>query len=782
MKAISIFLLILFTWISVCYAQNTSFSVSGYVQDISSGERLPGAVIYCPNTSKGTQTNPYGFFTLFLSAESKGIEVSHIGFQSQWIEFNQKHDTSFIVSLAPKDVELGEIVVSAQRETTLIKRMGQHQLASSQIEKIPMVLGEPDLLKAYQMMPGVQSGIEGTSGMVVRGSDPGQNLILLDGVPVYNANHLFGLFSVFDNDAIKSSTLIKGAFPARYGGRVSSVLDVRMKEGNNQQLKGVASIGLISSKIMLEGPIVKEKTSFMVSARRTYLDLLSIPYQRIVSGKNALWKYSFQDINLKINHIINPNNRLFLSFYNGKDEYSYKGKISDIGGKNVTEEKNGFNWGNLTSTLRWNWQPGRRFFCNTTLIYSDYAFNTNKYTKVSEQIDTTINSSVLDLKFRSGIKDYGISVDFDYVPAQSHQLRFGALFTHHKFFPGVNIVDFNSFGSLLEGDTLSNNQTFYNNETALYIEDEWSISPLWVLQAGLRSTAFSTNNKMYFNMEPRFFLKFLPSKNRWVGLAYSRTSQNIHLLTNSSVGFPTDQWVPITEKVKPILAHQANLSYNMEFGTSFSFSTELFYKQMKNVVEYSENANLKKDWQDIIVQGNGTAFGAEFMLSKEKGKLTGWIAYTLSKSDRKFDEINDGISFPYKYDRRHDFKIVMMYPLGKKADLGVNWVITTGNAVTLPTERICSATSLENQYYGYQYSYELYIYDKKNNFRMPTYHRLDVTVNFHKKMKHFNRTLSLGVYNVYAQPNALYYDFFDGKLRSNSFVTLLPSINYILRY
>ncbi len=782
MKAFAFFLLIFLLWSALGYTQNTSFTISGYVQDNTSGERLPGAVVYCPKTSNGTQTNPYGFFTLMLTPESKGIEVSHIGFQPKWIEFNQTHDTSFIVGLAKRDIEIGEIIVSAQKETKLMKRTGQHQLAPSQIEKIPMVLGETDLMKAYQMLPGVQSGIEGTSGMVVRGSDPGQNLILLDGVPVYNANHLFGLFSVFDSDAIKSSTLIKGAFPARYGGRVSSVLDVRMKEGNNQEIKGIVSIGLISSKIMLEGPIVKGKTSFMVSARRTYLDLLSLPYQRVLYEKNALWKYSFQDLNFKINHIVNSNNRLYFSIYNGSDAYSYKSKYSDTEKKIETEEKNGFNWGNLTSTLRWNWQPGKRFFCNTTLIYSDYTFNTNKYTKVTDRLDSINTTSVLNLKFKSGIKDFGICVDFDYAPAQNHQLRFGALFTHHQFFPGVNIVDFNNFGSIIKADTISKNHALNNNETALYIEDEWTITPQWVLQAGLRSTAFSTDKKKYLTVEPRFFLKFTPNENNSFGLAYSRTSQNIHLLTNSSVGFPTDQWVPITANVKPILAHQANLSYNQELSSTFNFSAELFFKQMKNVIEYSENANLKKDWQDIIVQGNGTAYGAEFLLNKEKGKLTGWIAYTISKSDRKFDEINEGITFPYKYDRRHDIKIVVMYPLGKRADLGINWVFTTGNAVTLPTERIFSATSFENQFYGYDYSSELYIYDRKNNFRMPNYHRLDVTINFHKKLKYFNRTLSLGIYNIYAQQNALYYDFIDGKLRSNSFVTFLPSINYVLRY
>jgi len=782
MNRIFLLLLFFFSLLTTGYGQKTSFIVSGYVQDAASGERLPGAVIYCPVTTKGAQTNHYGFFSLPMNSQSNLIEVSYIGFQTKAVGINGTKDTFLIVNLEKKGLEIDEVIVSSQKTTRSLQRLGQHRLPTSQIEKIPMVLGETDLLKAYQMLPGVQSGIEGTAGMVVRGSDPGQNLILLDGVPVYNASHLFGLFSVFDTDAIKSSTLIKGAFPARYGGRVSSVLDIRMKEGNNQELKGVVSIGLISSKIMLEGPIIKGKTSFLVSARRTYIDLLSYPYQRLLNGKDALWKYNFHDLNLKLNHIANDKNRFYLSIYNGMMFYSFSAKYCDFDNTLQSEEKNGFNWGNLTATFRWNYQPGRRLFCNTTLIYSQYVFSTHSYTKLTDNRDFTGKSSVLDLNFNSGIVDYGTTIDFEYMLKQNHQLRFGALFTHHRFMPGVNIVDFNDLGGLLKADTINNSKDLYDNEFATYLESEWNISTEWMLQAGLRCNSFFTDTKTYLSIEPRIFLKYMPSSRSWFGLAYSRTSQNIHLLTNSSVGFPTDQWMPITDRVKPTLANQYNLSYNQGIGDSYSFSTELFYKDMDNVIEYRENANLKNDWQDIVEQGKGEVYGIELLLNKEKGKLTGWIAYTLSKSDRIFSTINDGIVFPYKYDRRHDFKIVMMYPLGKRVDVGINWVFTTGNAVTLPLERTISATSLDNLFYGYEYSWEVYTYNQKNNFRMPNYQRLDITFNLHKRLRHFDRTLSFGMYNVYARQNALYYDFFEGKLRSNSYITYMPSINYTLRF
>ncbi|MCF8357191.1 MAG: TonB-dependent receptor [Prolixibacteraceae bacterium] len=764
------------------FTQDKSFIISGYVQDASSGERLPGAGIYCAETARGTQTNTYGFFSISLSEMNRNIEVSYIGFTAKKIEIAAVKDTFIVVSLNKKQFEIDEVLVSADKTLQSVQRIGKHQLTSSQIEKIPIVLGETDILKAYQMLPGVQTGIQGTSGMVVRGSDPGQNLILLDGVPVYNASHLFGLFSVFNSDAINSSTLIKGAFPARYGGRVSSVMDIRMKEGNNQKLKGVASVGLISAKFLLEGPLIKGKTSFMLSARTTYIDLFTSLYQKLLYGNTALFSYNFHDLNLKVNHKITDHNRLYFSMYYGKDVYNNTMKFDDETDSIQTEHDNGFNWGNLTATLRWNFQPGKRLFFNTTLIYSRYAFETHTMTKTTYAADTTGKSSVFELGFNSGIEDYGAKVDVDYWPGKNHRVQFGALYTHHRFKPGVNIVDFTDFGNLLKADTIDHQEELYNNEAALYLEDEWSISPEFMVQAGIRGTSFFTDTKTYYSIEPRLFLKYTLNSNNWFGMAYSRTSQNIHLLTNSSVGFPTDQWVPVTDSVKPILANQYNISYNLNFDPGYSFSVEGFYKDMQNVVEYQENANLKNNWQEIIEQGEGKAYGIELLLKKESGKLTGWLAYTLSKSDRIFKDINNGIVFPYKYDRRHDFKIVMMYPLSEKIDIGVNWVFTTGHAVTLPLERIYNATSLDRLFYGYYYTPEVYTYDTKNNFRMPDYHRLDITVNFSRKLGRFDRTLSLGVYNVYAHHNALYYDFFEGKLRSISYLSVLPSINYVLRF
>jgi hypothetical protein len=762
--------------------QNKPSIISGYIEDEATGERLPGASVYCPETLNGVQTNPYGFFSIKPTEACSKIEIRVIGYHPRTLNLYSSIDSTIIIKLTRNVIEIEEIVVQAHTKHPSMNRGGLCQLTPSQIEKIPMILGESDILKAYQMMPGVQTAIQGTSGMVVRGSDPGQNLILLDGVPVYNASHLFGLFSVFDPEAIKSSSLLKGTFPARYGGRVSSVMDIRMKEGNNQEFKGVVSIGLISSKILLEGPISKGKTSFMVSARTTYLDIISYPFQRLLNGENALWKYNFHDLNFKINHIASEKNRFYFSVYKGKDDYSFSGKYSDLSGSKEIEEKNGFDWGNFTSTFRWNIEASKRLFCNTTLIFSNYGFNSNSYHKITDKTDGSGNTSLTDLNFSSGIRDYGLTVDFDYLAGKNHQLRFGGLYTNHRFKPGVNIIDFKDFGGLLSADTIKNYNVIINHEAAIYLEDEWVISQKWMLQAGIRGMLYNSQSKNYFNFEPRLFLKYSIDRNSWTGISYSKTSQNIHLLTNSSVGFPTDQWVPITEKVKPVFADHYNISYNLQLEKGMSLSVESFLKNMHNIIEYKENANLKDDWQDIIEQGKGIAYGLEILIKKESGKITGWLAYTLSKSDRMFLNINNAVAFPYKYDRRHDFKIVLMYPINNNIDLSANWVLTSGHAVTLPLERIVSSSATEGLLYGYQYPQEVYTYDLKNNFRMPVYHRLDISLNFNKKLTNFNRTLSIGLYNAYAKQNALYYDFFEGKLRSNSFLSILPSINYTIRY
>jgi hypothetical protein len=710
---------------------------------------------------------------------------SSLGYNTTQITINQSVDTLFVISLSPNYQELEEVTVTSQEGSYTSARSGLAQIPVSKIEKLPVILGETDILKSYQLLPGVQSTIEGTAGMVIRGGDPGQNLILLDGVPVYNVNHLFGLFSVFNTDAVKGSTLLKGTFPARYGGFASGVMDIRMKEGNMKEFTVDASIGLIASKLLVEGPIKKDKTSFLITARRTYLDLFAYPYFKLYLKDNAVWNYNFHDINLKVNHIFNLSNRLYLSFYNGRDKYGYKmedmSTLPATGEVTTNLDKEGFHWGNITGTLRWNCQWGKRLFSNITFIYSQYEFATSNETEETITGGSNDKHSVFKLDFSSGINDYGSTIDLDYQLGTLHHLRFGGMITHHHFTPGVNVYDFRDFSGLLEIDSINNAKSLNNIETAFYLEDEFQLTRQITVQAGIRNTVFYTGVTFYNSFEPRVFIKYKLSEKISTEASYAKTSQNVHFLTNSSVGFPTDQWVPVTDIIKPVIAQHVNMAVFGELGSQFHLSAEGFYKSIANVTEYEENANLSKNWQEIVEQGKGTAYGVEFMVKKELGKTTGWLAYTLSKSVRRFENINYGREYPYKYDRRHDLKIVVMHRFNRKVEVSADWIFTSGHAVTLPLASV-PADWTNKCFIAYQYPADFPYYEEKNNYRMPNYHRLDISANFHKEKRNYTRTISIGIYNVYMHHNALYYDFYAGKLRSHSMIPIMPAVSYNIHF
>ncbi|MBN1952576.1 MAG: carboxypeptidase-like regulatory domain-containing protein [Bacteroidales bacterium] len=761
-------------------SQPANNTLSGYIEDSTSGERLIGATLYDPSTGNNAVSNEYGFFSIRLEGESKKLEISYLGYEAAEYPIPEKKTESVIIKLVPEQQSLDEVVVTAQHDPIKSHSIGINRISMQSIRKIPVIAGEKDLLKAYQLMPGVQGGMEGTAGMVVRGSSPGENLILLDGVPVYNANHLFGFFSVFNTDAINSSTLMKGAPPARYGGRTSSVLDIRMKEGNTQKIKGSFSAGLISARLLVEGPLIKDKTTFLISARRTYLELLGYPYFKWVIKDDAMWAYNFQDINVKINHRINANNRIYFSLYTGNDAYQYtfSEDTETEAGTEHYEEKDAFSWGNLTGTLRWNHQFGPRVFSNTTLLYTRYTFETNTF---REDITTTVGdvkTNRYSMGFNSGIEDYGVSYDLDLFPNNMHRIRVGGTAVRHQFKPGVNIYDFRDFSGLLDVDSVNTGRTLTNFEFAAYLEDAIKLGSRFDLYLGLRYAAFLTEDTLYQSPEPRINLQFRFSENSSLEGSWGICSQNLHLLANSSVGFPTDQWVPVTKAVKPSGSIQYSLAYKQKLGPLINVSVECYYKQMTNLLEYKENANLKEYWEDIVVQGQGQAKGLEIMLQKEQGKSTGWIAYTLSKSDRLFDELNYGNSFPYKYDRRHDLKIVFMQEINERLEAGVTWIFTTGNAVTLPIEKV----SVLNQEYYLYYPPDYPYYESKNNYRLPNYHRLDFVINYTIQRKKTDHVFSFGLYNTYMHHNALYYTFYNGKLRSHSIIPIFPSFSYTISF
>lgn len=777
-------ILLLFFVVQRSTANDDKSVLSGYIQDAESGERLIAASIYHLGASIGTTTNNYGFFSITVPKGKSIFSISYLGYQKKTVELEILNDTNIVINLEREQLEIDEIVIVEKRGLKGGGKANHLKLAMNDVLKLPVILGETDVLKAYQLMPGIQSGIEGTAGMIIRGSDAGQNLILLDGVPVYNVNHLFGLFSVFNTDAIKSSTLMIGAFPARYGGRTASIMDIRMKEGNNQTIKGAASVGLISIKALVEGPIKKDRTSFLLSARRSYIDLFAYPYFKWIMNDEALWTYKFYDLNIKLNHILNDRNRVYFSYYNGQDKYKFENEEKTISNTSNEQtyftEKHGFSWGNNTGTIRWNHQFGNRLFSNTTFVFSQYRFQTNN--SIEEMvIGDEMEYTIFETDFYSGIADYGAAIDFDFRPTNKHHLRYGCSITHHRFRPGVNVLNFSDFEGLLEIDSMDTGELHTNIEMATYLENEFTLTDKIDVQVGIRYSVFQTNKMTYHSLEPRISISWMLFDSQVINLAYSKTSQPIHLLTNSSVGFPTDQWVPVTEKVKPIIGNQLNLSYQFNIGTNYNTTVSTFYKTMENVLEYKDNADRKMNWQDIIEQGEGSAKGIEILFGKKVGQTTGWLAYTISKSDRTFKNINEGRTFPYKYDRRHDIKVVIMHRVNKKVDFSANWIYNSGHAVTLPLE-VYVKENITNYFNGYFYPTEILNYDDKNGFRMPNYHRLDVAINFRKVNNRFDRTLTLGIYNVYMHRNAFYYDFYDGKLRSHSVIPIMPSINYSIRF
>ncbi len=763
-------------------AQNAT--ISGTVTDAKTGEPLLSANIYNSETLSGTASNTYGFYSLRQPQGSIALSATFTGYQSYTTTFNLTRDTVINIALEPV-IELDEVVVSGQSPLQNIRstQMGTIQLSPSKTETLPALLGETDIIKTFQLMPGVQGGTEGTSGFYVRGGGPDQNLILLDGVPVYNVSHLFGFMSVFNSDAIRNVTLIKGGFPARYGGRLSSVLDIRMKEGNNQEFKGSASIGIISSKLTLEGPIKSEKTSFMFSGRRSYVDLLSYPFQ-IMANKKAgdnenLWAgYYLQDFNAKINHTFNNQHRLYLSVYTGKDKffindkyeytdsYSYDGNQSSV--KYKSKDKARLQWGNTTGALRWNNIINNQLFANLTATVSDYKFRI--FEDYEEEridlIENTIEKKSYFYEYYSQIRDYGLKADFDFVPSPRHYLRFGIHNTLHYFSPGVTVNKDYYDSDSNPIDTIYGNKNIPANEMLVYLEDDITLSPAIRLNAGLHYSNFNVQGTTYHSLEPRLSARFMLTNRISVKASYTTMQQYLHLLANSSMGLPTDLWVPATKKIKPQKSQQAALGLAYAPNTIYELSVEGYYKHMENLIDYAEGASFfelnQGNWEDLVTSGEGESYGIEFLAQKHQGRVSGWVGYTLSWANRQFDEISSGQKYPYRYDSRHDISIVTTIRLSAKTDFGAAWVFRTGYPFTMEDEAYHSPyyffkepNSQHNDFSTIEH------FENRNNYRMPDYHRLDLGFNFHKQKKRVYRTWSVGVYNAYARNNPfmIYKDY-----------------------
>ncbi|MEZ5039162.1 MAG: TonB-dependent receptor [Saprospiraceae bacterium] len=777
-------LFVLGLWAHSLFAQR--YTISGYILDESSGENLLAANVYESNSGSGTTSNTYGFFSLTLPADTVNLHFSYIGYQAQNIRFDLKRDTTFTISLS-SSVSLATVEVTAERLERIEEssQMSRMEVPVEQIKKLPSLLGEVDVLKTLQLLPGVQSGGEGQTGLYVRGGSPDQNLVLLDGVPVYNVSHLLGIFSVFNADAIKNVTLTKGGFPARFGGRLSSILEINMKEGNLQEFHGEGSIGLISSKLTLEGPIKKGKTAFLIAGRRTYADLVFGPIIKASQSADTDLKVKlfFYDLNAKFQHKINDKHRLFLSAYLGADVFG--NKYNDL----VANESynTGIDWGNLISALRWNWQLNNKLFANTTLTYSRYKIDFF----IGTESGTGNDFTRFDAKYLSGIQDQAAKIDFDYIPNPKHYIRFGASATNHEYNPGALALknadpDFNI-------DTLLGSSKAYSTEYSVYVEDDMKLGALKA-NLGLHASAFNVEGKWYSSLQPRLGLRYLMSNNLAVKASFSTMWQYINLLTSESINLPTDLWVPSTQRILPQQSWQAALGVARTFKDQYEISVEGYYKKMHNVLSYKEGSSFlfgfESDWQDKVTQGDGESYGLELFLQKKKGRTAGWIGYTLSWNWRQFDEINNGKRFPFRYDRRHDLSIVLTHELTDRITFSSAWVFGSGNAITLPLYRYPVDAYTFGGPNTVPYFDEVESGGDKNAFRMSDYHRLDVSITFSKKKPKWERQWVIGVYNAYYHRNP-YYVISDEVLKDGSYqrvfkeisvLPIIPSVAYNFKF
>lgn len=750
-------------------------TISGTIKEKKSGEVLIGASIYIRELPKvGTVSNSYGFYSLSVPAGIYTLMVGFAGYEQDSIKIILDKDVSQTIQLTQWANDLGEVIINAKRRNDNVTKplMGLQKLSVSDVKNVPVIFGEKDVLKTIQLLPGVKSAGEGNSGFYVRGGGADQNLILLDEATVYNASHLLGFFSAFNSDAIKDLTLYKGAMPAEYGGRLSSVVDIKMNDGNNQTYHASGGIGLIASRLNIEGPIVKDKGSFIVSARRTYADLFLKLSRDSSINNNSLY---FYDLNVKANYKFNDKNRVYLSGYFGKDNLGFGGTF-------------GIDYGNSTATARWNHIFNSRLFSNTSFIYSNYNYNIK------------INSGANNILVKSKIEDFSLKEDLQYYISNNNKINFGINSIHHTISPGV--VDASSTSSY-NSQSL---QSKYALENAAYVSHEISPSDKLTINYGLRLSAFSilgpgnfytydsagnttsttsyssgTFIKTYLNLEPRFSASYQLNDQTSLKAAYTRNVQNLHLLSNSASTNPTDLWIPSSLNVKPEIADQYSVGYYRNFSdNNYEFSSEVYYKNLQNQIDYKNGAELRanENVESELLFGKGRAYGLELFLKKKTGKLTGWISYTLSKTERQVVGINNGSRYPAKQDQTHNAAIVGIYQASKKWTLSANFVYNTGNAVTFPSGK-------------YQVNGQtVFYYTERNGYRMPAYHRLDFGATLlGKKTKKWEGSWTFSLYNVYGRENAYSIRFQDDPndpTKTQAVQTALfrwvPSVTYNFKF
>jgi hypothetical protein len=723
-----------------------SATISGFIRDAKNGETLNGAVIYPKeNPTVGITSNSYGYYSLTLPEGNYTIVVQYLGYKTKSITFDLHENVKVSFDMEEESIALKEITITGERiNSNVVSSELISKINVREIQNIPVILGEKDILKTIQLLPGVSPAGEGNAGFYVRGGGVDQNLILLDEAPVYNPSHLLGFFSTFNSDAIKDITLYKGGFPAEYGGRLSSVVDIKMNEGNNKEFHISGGIGIIASRLAVEGPIMKNKGSFMISARRTYADV----FLRFLSGKGAdsIAKKStlyFYDINMKANWQFTGKDRLYFSCYLGRDKFNLGGSM-------------GLNWGNITATTRWNHIFSDKVFSNTSLIFNRYSYNFN------------VDVGNMTMKILSEIKDWNLKEDIHYYLNSNNMIKFGFNSIYHTFVPSK--VDSTAFFHIKPMDNR------FALENAIYISNEQTISAHLKATYGLRYSLFSSIGpgtvytydevsdvvdsvsypkgkifNTYGGIEPRLLLTYIINDSSSVKVSYARTRQYIHLLSNTTSTTPFDLWVPSNINILPEIADQITLGYFRNISNNvFETSVEIYYKTMQNQIDYRNGANLilNNKVESQLVFGKGWGYGAEFLIRKKYGKLTGWISYTLSKTKRQFKYINNGDPFLAKQDRPHNIAIVGMYELNQRLTFSATWIYCSGNVVTFPSGRYV----VDGNVVPY--------YTERNGYRMPDYHRLDIGLTLQgKKTKNFESNWNFSIYNVYARSNAYAINF-----------------------
>lgn len=765
--------LIFFSFVLQAFAQD-KISISGYVKDASSGEVLIGATLQVKSNYRAVRTNTYGFFSLELEQANDSLFISYVGYQPLAVEVNADQQKRYSFELTPLGNTIEEVVVSGKKQNKNVTspQMGAFNFTIEEIKNVPVIFGERDILKTIQTLPGVGKGGEGSSSFYVRGGGGDQNLILLDEATVYNASHLLGFFSTFNSDAIKDVELFKGGIPAQYGGRISSVMDIHMIDGNNKKFSGEGGLGLIASRLKLEGPLQREKSSFMLSGRRTYADMFLKASKDETVKKSKLY---FYDLNAKLNYRLNDKNTFYASGYFGKDDLGYGDLFS-------------FDWGNATATLRWNHIFSEKLFSNTSFIYSDFTYNVD------------VNNDESEFVINSKIENLNLKQDFSYYANSRNTLKFGFNALKQKISPAsLRATQTSAVNSLII-------QKRHGIELAAYITHEWN--PIYWLSMlyGLRATDFMVMGpgtfysfdeegeaissrsysseviKHYLRLEPRLSTSFILNDRQSIKASFNRIVQNLHQLTNTTASLPTDQYVLSSLNIKPQYADQVAVGYFQNFANNkYEFSIEGYYKYMGNQIDFRNGADLQANefLEGELLFGQGEAYGLELFLRKTKGRLNGWVSYTLGKSQRQFDQINEGRWFNARQDRTHDVSVVGLFKLTEKWNLGANFVYYTGNAITFPSGKYTVDEKT------------MYYYTERNGYRMPDYHRLDLSATYEPQIKdkRFKSSWSFGLYNVYNRKNAYIIDFRENENNPNiteaykiALFGIIPSVTWNFKF